>query len=686
VATEVHTVDILVVDDNEGGRYAKRRTLQRAGFSVIEAASGEEALRLVAIWQPSLVLLDVNLPDISGLEVCRRIKSDPVTAGTIVVQISATFTDRHDRVQGLDEGAEVYLVEPVHPEELIATIRAMQRLRDTERALRQAYDTLESRVQERTAQLAQTNAALQQEIAERQRAEETLRLAHQFLQSTVDALTTPVAILDANGTIQEANTAWQRAAASNGFTAPAYSRGIPYATFLSTRDGNTAGVQAVLGGLQEVLARQCYAFHIEHTSYTSAEATPRWFLIHLTRFDGPQGLQVVAVHEDITDIKQAEAAIRHQQEMLFRQEKLASMGALLASVAHELNNPLAVVKMQLDFLDEEATDSPLRERVKELQQATEQCMRTVRNFLTLARQNPPQRSPVQLHTIIDEALELLAHTLRLDNIAVQTHFADELPLLEADLTQMHQMIMNLLINAQQALREHAPPRQITITTGFEPARSRVVCELADTGPGIPAAMQQRIFEPFFTTKPLGVGTGIGLSLCRNIVESHGGTIRVNSQPGQGAVFRIELPVGKLAPVTHAADPAPALPPPTTSSTILVVDDEPGIRRALLLLMRREGHKVDTAMHGLEALHMLQKQPYDLVLCDLRMPELDGPSLYQQVVACQPQYQRRFVFLTGDTLSPETETFLARTGAVRLVKPFSAAQGRQAVRQVLQAQR
>jgi two-component system NtrC family sensor kinase len=405
----------------------------------------------------------------------------------------------------------------------------------------------------------------------------------------------------------------------------------------------------------------------------------------MTRFEGSEGLQVVVVHEDITDIKQTEAAIRHQQEMLFRHEKLASMGALLASVAHELNNPLAVVKMQVDLLAEEAADHPLHERLRELHHATEQCMRIVHNFLTLARQNPPQHSPVQLNTIIEEALELLAHTLRLDNIVVSTHLADNLPLLEADPAQIHQVIINLLINAQQALRESIPPRQVTITTHLNSAPDRLLLELADTGPGIPAVMQTRIFEPFFTTKPLGVGTGMGLSLCQNIVESHGGTIRVISEPGQGAVFRVELPVGRLVPVTEELDHAESLPPPTIASTILVVDDERGIRRALAYLLRREGHKVDTAVHGRQALRMLQEQSYDLVLCDLRMPELDGPSLYRQIVASKPQYLQRFVFLTGDTLSPETEAFLEQTAALRLVKPFSAVQGRQIVRQALQIQ-
>jgi two-component system NtrC family sensor kinase len=640
----------------------------------------------VATRHPPIVLLDIKLPDISGFDVCQKIKHDPATASTMVVQLSAAFVEGRDKVRGLEQGADVYLVEPIQPDELIATVRAMQRLVEAERSLRQAHDTLESRVQERTADLAQANAALQQEIAEHKRTTEALRQSHQFLQSTLDALATPVAILDARGTIHAVNTAWQHAAATRGFAAPAYSRGITYAAFLSTVDGNTPGVQAVLAGLDDVLTQQRHAFHIEHSSHASTDAESRCLLIRMTRFAALQGLQVVVVHEDITDIKQAEAAIRHQQEILFQHEKLASMGSLLASVAHELNNPLAVVRMQVDLLNEEAANTPLNEHTRELHQATEHCMRIVGNFLTLARQNPPQRSAVQLNTIVEDALELLAHALRLDNITVHTRLTHELPLFEADPVQMHQVIINLLVNAQQALRESAPPRQITITTAFDQTHNRLVFELADTGPGIPAVIQRRIFEPFFTTKPLGVGTGIGLSLCRNIIESHGGSIDVTSQTGQGAVFRITLPVGGPVSLASEPSPVPALAPSPSASTIFVVDDEPGIRRALAHLLRREGHTVDTAMDGRQALHILQEQQYDLVLCDLRMPELDGPGLYREIAISQPHYLQRFVFLTGDTLSPETEAFLKQSGVPRLVKPFSAAQGRQVVRQALQTQR
>jgi CheY-like chemotaxis protein len=291
---------------------------------------------------------------------------------------------------------------------------------------------------------------------------------------------------------------------------------------------------------------------------------------------------------------------------------------------------------------------------------------------------------VQLNAVIEEVMTLLAYALRVDNIDVHQRLAEDLPTLWADPHQLHQVVVNLITNAQQALRETVAIRQLTITTHTDIAHTAVVLEVADTGRGIPADLQGRIFEPFFTTKPPGIGTGLGLPLCQGIIESHGGAITVQNAPGGGAVFRVEIPITVLPrtrpPVSATEAPTAT---PTPQKVILIVDDEVGISKGLAYLFRRDGHQVDTAANGNLALARLQEREYDLILCDLRMPELDGPGLYRALALHTPHLLRRFIFLTGDTLSPEAQTFLTHTGAVRLNKPFRAAEVRRVVQQTLQ---
>jgi two-component system NtrC family sensor kinase len=364
------------------------------------------------------------------------------------------------------------------------------------------------------------------------------------------------------------------------------------------------------------------------------------------------------------------------------------MGTLLASVAHELNNPLAVVKMQVDLLGEEVQDPDLQEQIADITQATERCIDIVQNFLTLARRNIPQRGALALNTVVDKAVHMLGHALEMDQIVVHQQLAADLPSLEADRGQLQQVLFNLLLNAQQALRDMPEPRQITVTTRYDSARALVMLEVADTGPGIPVAIQSRIFEPFYTTKPVGLGTGLGLALCRSIIEAHEGTLRLVSQPDWGAVFQIELPVHTghgvaTRAASHTAMPQPVVPTPT--GALLIVEDEVGIATGLARLLRRDGYSVETVMNGRQALDKLASQHYDLILCDLRMPELDGPGFYRAVATRYPGMLCRFVFLTGDTLSAEASSFLRETGAPLLVKPFSASEGRRIVQQALQAQ-
>ena len=264
-------------------------------------------------------------------------------------------------------------------------------------------------------------------------------------------------------------------------------------------------------------------------------------------YSAPAGVRPVAsahreLQREIAERQRAEEQLQRQQEALLQREKLATMGSLLASVAHELNNPLAIIMVQSDLLREEAGTGPLAERAAKITQAAERSVHIVQRFFTLARQRAPERTCVELNDVVAAAVELLAYALHVDSIEVDCHLAADLPMLWADPHQLQQVVVNLLSNAHQAMQATATPRRLTISTAADATRRRVQLTIADTGPGIPHDLQQRIFEPFFTTKPSGLGTGLGLSLCQGIVENHGGTIHVESVPGQGAVFRIELPV------------------------------------------------------------------------------------------------------------------------------------------------
>jgi two-component system NtrC family sensor kinase len=388
------------------------------------------------------------------------------------------------------------------------------------------------------------------------------------------------------------------------------------------------------------------------------------------------------LRQEIAVRRHAEEQLHQQREALYHREKLAAMGSLLASVAHELNNPLSVVMMQADLLREDIREGLLAEQAKIIAQSAERCVRIVRNFLTLARPHPPERQPVALNTVVREAVELLAYGLRVDNIEVTLDLASKLPAVGGDAHQLHQVVANLITNAHQALREVPSPRRLTLTTHDDPTHHRVVLVVADTGPGIPLQLQERIFEPFFTTKPPGIGTGLGLPLCRGIIEGHGGTIQVQSQPGQGTMFQIALP-SEVFPATAATPPSlEALPVRQQTPTILVVDDEPGIATGLAYLLRRSGYTVDIAANGRLALGQLQERDYDLILCDLRMPELDGPGFYRRLGESYPHLLQRVIFLTGDTLSPEAQEFLDKLEVSRLNKPFRAAEVRRVVEQVL----
>jgi signal transduction histidine kinase len=379
-----------------------------------------------------------------------------------------------------------------------------------------------------------------------------------------------------------------------------------------------------------------------------------------------------------------EAQVHERTRQLVQTEKLATMGNLLAGVAHELNSPLSVILGRVALFEAATHDDRARECAQGIGEAAERCVRIVRSFLTMARRQPPERGHVALSQVLQDALELLAYELRVADVEVCLDLAADLPTVWADGHRLQQAAVNLIANAHQAMRDAPLPRRLDVVARWDGGSRRVHIEIADTGPGIAPEIQARVFEPFFSTKPEGEGTGLGLALTRGIIEEHGGVIRLESRPGAGTRFLIELPAG-AAPVVRDDGGALDAGPPVPGKRILVVDDEHAVASILAEALTRDGYTVDTAANGAAALRRLEVLRYDLIISDSGMPVLNGPELYREVERREPHLARRFVFLTGDVLNPRIQEFLEEVDAPRLDKPFTLDSVKRMVRRVLLAQ-
>src|SRR5262245_23088230 len=712
--SESEKVNILMVDDQPAKLLSYEVILSELGENLLKASSGREALEHLLKTDIAIVLMDVSMPELDGFELAALIREHPRYQQTAIIFVSAVHLTDLDQLRGYAQGGVDYIAVPVIPEVLRAKVRVFADLYRKTRQLERLNLELEQRVAERTVALQQAYAteqrfqertALLEVMQDITRAANEAATSTEALQYAINRLCTylgwsvghvylavapgatrwaPTSIwyLDA----PERRTAFQQATQTAEFVAGAGMIGrvgalakpewsVDLATDLAVHRRHAALEAGLKSGFAvPILVGPEVAGVLEFYTDTP-RAVDHALLDALTQIGTQLGRAI--------ERERATMQAQRQQEALLQREKLAAMGSLLAGVAHELNNPLAAILLQIDLLREDASPALLAEGVTEIAQAAARCERLVRQFLTLARQHTPERTAVDLQALITETMELLAPPLRMENIAVDIHLAADLPLLWADPHQLQQVLVNLVTNAQQALRQASPPLQVTLTTQVDPAHTRVTLEVTDTGPGISPDIQTRIFDPFFTTKPPGMGTGLGLSLCQGIIEGHGGTIWVTSVPGQGTTFRVELPVaGVPAMAALPAEQTAAAPLPPLA--ILLVDDEVSIARALARLLHRDGHTVETAANGRQALAKLQERSYDLIMSDWRMPELDGPSFYRALEQHYPHLCQRTIVLTGDTLSPEIHAFFTAYDVPRLIKPVTMAAVRRTIAQTLRA--
>ena len=415
------------------------------------------------------------------------------------------------------------------------------------------------------------------------------------------------------------------------------------------------------------------------------DGSPMWVEV-TARTDTPDakgGMRVEALIRDVSERKKLDDQSRDLYQQLLQAEKMAALGQTISGVAHELNNPLATILSWAERLIERPLDDQTRRAVEVILGESERSARIVRNLLTFARKRQSTRTMIDINHVIRETLTLRSYEQRVTNVQVIEALAGGLPQIFADPHQIQQVLLNLIINAEQAMLTAHGRGSLVVRSWHDADREAVCLEINDDGPGVASEVKSKIFDPFFTTKDVGKGTGLGLTVAYAIVQEHGGRIRVDSHPGRGASFYVELPVsGGDAP----AKPGKPVAPPMEAvrgASVLLVEDEHALAEAVVDALSDAGLKVDHAGDGEEALARIRKsQAYDLVICDLKMPRVDGRTVYRTISETAPALARRVIFVTGDVAGTDAERFLEDSGCRWLAKPFRLADLLRAVRETL----
>jgi two-component system NtrC family sensor kinase len=387
-------------------------------------------------------------------------------------------------------------------------------------------------------------------------------------------------------------------------------------------------------------------------------------------------LGTVAIVRDLTEVKRL-------QVQLSQNEKLSALGEMVSGVAHELNNPLASILMWAERMARRQAGPEIRQGLDTILHEAERAARIVRHLLTFARKRHSTRATVDVNDVVRDTLALRQHEQRLGNIVLIDALAVGLPHVFADPHQLQQVLLNLVINAEQAMTTTAGRGTLVVRTWHDGERDVVLLEVSDDGPGLAPDVLPRIFDPFFTTKDVGQGTGLGLTVAYAIIQEHGGAITAQSAPGEGATFRIELPTASTKPAKRpdAAALGP-LPEPRAGAAVLLVEDEPGLASAVVECLGDAGYVVTHAADGQAGLDATARRTFDAIICDLKMPRLDGPAFYRALVEGYPALARRVIFVTGDVAGTDAERFLVESGCRWLPKPFRLSELLRVVRDVI----
>ncbi len=684
---------ILVVDDVMANRYLLIALFRGHGFEVVEAENGVQALEQARRAPPDLVVTDLMMPEMDGFELCRQWKRDERLKSIPFVVYTATYTDPKDERLALGLGADRFLIKPQKPEDLVALARELlERVHDGSPSLSPSTHTDEELLRQHnealTRKLQKKVRELEAEVRRCNEIEAALRDSERRFRLLAENALDVVWSMGFDGRFTYLSPSIEKL---RGYT-PEEAMNQSLEEILMPE-----GVRRFREEMAPVMAdlaagREPQRSGVFELEQPCKDGSTVWTEVTagIMRDDEGRAVGIQGVSRDITERKRAEREHDRLQASLLQAQKLESVGRLASAISHDFNNMLAVILSSAAFAAEALKhDDPVQADIVEIRKAGDRAAALTRQLLAFSRQQILAPQVISLNRAVLGIVDMLRRLLG-EDVRVETVLAGDIANVLADPGQIEQVIMNLAVNARDAMpgggRFTLETRNVELDDeyasehpGVEPGHY-VMLGASDTGCGMDAATRQRVFDPFFTTKEKGRGTGLGLSTVHGIVRQSGGHVWVYSEPGHGTVFKVYLP-SVNAPETAISKPS-ASATDSGDERVLVVEDEAAVRRVVERMLRSAGYDVLVADSGDDAMRVCDSLnvSVDLLLTDVVMPEMGGRELADRMIARHPHL--KVLYMSGYTDDGIVKNNVLDSAARFIAKPFSAAELRRKVREVL----
>jgi PAS domain S-box-containing protein len=636
--TATRPVPILLVDDRPGNLTALEALLGDLGLELTRALSGNEALRLTLKQEFALVLLDVQMPDMDGFETAELLRANPKTRHLPIIFVTAGMKDDHYRFKGYEAGAVDYLLKPIEPLALRSKVLMFSDLYQQRKDLELREALLESLVEQRTRALRESEAALRQ------------------VSRAVEQSPAIILITDLEGRIQYVNPKFTEV---TGYT-PEEALG---------QNPRVLKSGELAPDLYADLWKTITAGQVWEGNFHNRKKNGDLFWEHATispiRDENGAITSFVAVKEDTTFRRQAEAERLQWEREIQHAQKLESLGSLAGGVAHDMNNVLAAVLGMASALKMKyATDPALCKSLDTILHASGRGRDLVKGLTDFSRKGVEEARSLDLNDLVQKEVDLLRRTT-LEKIEFVLELAEDLPQILGEPSSLGNALMNVCVNAL-----HAMPRGGVLRLNTSSRNGPwVELGIADTGGGMPPEVLARATDPFFTTKPFGQGTGLGLAIVHGTMKAHGGRLELKSTLGAGTTVLLRFPIHEGQPL-ESTQPY-AAPTEGPARHVLLVDDDDLILDGIPPMLRMLGHTVELASTAFEALARIESPgiPFDLVIMDHNMPGLTGAAALRQLRATRATLP--LVLATGFVDADVTALLQDLPGILLLSKPYSA---------------